>query len=51
MKRKIVNPNPQEKKMHQIEERLYEHEVKESLIKVEEEQELKKTKDNQKKVR
>jgi hypothetical protein len=46
MKRKIVNPNPQEKKMKQMEEKIYDHEVKEQIIKAEEEiEDLKKNKD------
>lgn len=51
MKRKIVNPNPQEKKMHQMEEKIYQHEIKEELIKAEEEQEINKIKQFEKKIR
>jgi hypothetical protein len=37
MKRKVINPNPQEKKIQKIEEKIYEHEVKDQLDKIEEE--------------
>ncbi len=31
MKRKVVNPNPEEKKLKQIEEKMLEQEIKEEL--------------------
>ena len=36
MKRKVVNPNPQEKKMQKIEEKIQKTEMKEQIIKSEE---------------
>ena len=41
MKRKVVNPNPQEKKMQKIEEKIIENEIKEEVIEAEEELETK----------
>jgi hypothetical protein len=36
MKRKVVNPNPQEKKMQKLEEKIYETDMKEQIIRSEE---------------
>ena len=36
MKRKVVNPNPQEKNMQKLEEKLYNSDMKEQLIRSEE---------------
>ena len=36
MKRKVVNPNPQEKKMQKLEEKIYDTEMKEQIIRSEE---------------
>lgn len=36
MKRKVVNPNPQEKKFHKIEEKIFDAEIKEQVLKAEE---------------
>jgi hypothetical protein len=36
MKRKVVNPNPQEKIMHKLEEKIYETDMKEQIIRSEE---------------
>ena len=36
MKRKVVNPNPQEKKMQKMEEKIYDAEMNEQIIRAEE---------------
>lgn len=48
MKRKVVNPNPQELKLKKIEEKLYESDVKEQLIRTEEMLEEERLKSSQK---